>query len=482
VSATVEHTPSVVVEPRKTAIPLRGSVPWVVREAIAPRLWTKAEASGLQDLWMESNGSEGCYGGWELRFPVEAREGDQFFFELAAETAGLARGVDALVAEAFWHDAAGAQVDWDPVFFAGTAGPDVLEVGDVSGGRLYARHAVRLRCPAGATELRVRCGIRWSPAGRVRWHGWRLRPVPAAPARRLRLGVASTKPGRWVDLWTNRDHYVAQCRRAGEAGLGLVCLPELILTLGRTEKTPEDVHHAALPVPGAWLEPFQDAARRYRMGICFSTYERAGEHGEVVYNTAVLLGQGGDLIGKYRKVHLALAEARNGITAGHEFPVFDFHGIGVGMLICMDSSPAESTRILARRGAEIMLMPIAGDFRANDWKQRGERGYQFDEDRWRLIQRVHAIDNHLFTAVARNNTQGSNVTAPWGEILAYDGGREGVIWADVNVDDRRRHPTGSTMQSVLWSMRRPYTYGALADATLPAQGDSDGWHQSVAST
>ena len=42
------------------------------------------------------------------------------------------------------------------------------------------------------------------------------------------------------------------------------------------------------------------------MGICFSVYERAGEQGEVVYNTAVLLGQDGELIGTYRKVHLAL--------------------------------------------------------------------------------------------------------------------------------------------------------------------------------
>ena len=66
---------------------------------------------------------------------------------------------------------------------------------------------------------------------------------------------------------------------------------------------------------------------------------QAVERGEVVYNTAVLLGPDGELIGTYRKVHLALAEARNGVAAGHAFPVFDFHGVTVGMLICMDSTP-----------------------------------------------------------------------------------------------------------------------------------------------
>ena len=450
--------------PRGGDVPLSGAAPWVVRESIAPRVWPEACEDG-NSLWLESNGSEGCYGGWELQFALDSldlREGDELAFELRAEAHNVARGSDALVVEAFWFDSSGAPLDWDPIFYAG--------------GFPEATYAARLRCPAraagagngvGSVELRVRCGLRWSPTGSVRWHGWRLYPVAKAPARTLRLGVASAKPERWVSIEANRDHYLAQCVRAGEAGLGLVCLPELILTFGLPDKGPDDVIAAANPIPGPWLEPFQDIARRHKMGICFSAYEKAGEHGEIAYNTAVLIGQDGELIGKYRKVHLALNEARNGVAAGHELPVFDFHGIGVGMLICMDSTPQESTRILARQGAEVMLMPIMGDFRANDWKPRGERGYQWDVARWKLVQQAHAFDNHLYTAIARNNTAGSSVTAPWGEILAFDDGSQGLVWADVNVDDRRRHPTGSTMQSVLWSMRRPAVYGALTDAGEP---------------
>ncbi len=436
-------------------VPLTGVEPWIVREAIAPRMWPETCADG-DSLWLESNGSEGCYGGCELRFAVDAahvREGDAFVFEIQAEAHGVTRDADGLVVEAFWYGSDGAQLDWDPVFFAG--------------GFPEPTYSARLRCPAGAAELRVRCGIRWSPTGSVRWHGWRLYPVEKAPPRLLRLGVASAQPGKWGDMWANRDHYVAQCRRAGEAGLGLVCLPELILTAGMPNKGPDDVVNAALPIPGDWLEPFQDVARQHHMGICFSTYERAGEHGEVVYNTALLLGQEGDLIGTYRKVHLALAEARNGVAAGHDFPVYDFHGINVGMLICMDSTPLESSRILARRGAEIMLMPIMGDFRANQWKPRRESGYKWDAERWKLVQRAHAFDSHLYTAVARNQTAGSSVTAPWGEILAFDDGTQGLVYADVDLDDRRRHPTGSTMQAVIWSMRRPQVYDALTDTETP---------------
>ncbi|HEU5316974.1 MAG TPA: hypothetical protein VFX49_12770, partial [Chloroflexota bacterium] len=85
--------------PRGADVPLSGAAPWVVREEIAPRVWPEACEDG-NSLWLESNGSEGCYGGWELRFPVPAgvSEGDELVFELRAEASGLARGSDALVA------------------------------------------------------------------------------------------------------------------------------------------------------------------------------------------------------------------------------------------------------------------------------------------------------------------------------------------------------------------------------------------------
>jgi predicted amidohydrolase len=449
-----------------TALPLAAARPWVCRPEIAP--YVGREENGLR---CESNGSEGCYGGWELVFrgPWPA---ERLRFELAADGDGLPRGADSLVAEAFWHDSPDLdreQIEWDPLFLvevteSGAAtragGADGTDAAGGAGGRLHVRYANTLRVPPRATELRVRCGLRWADRGRVRWHGWRLDTAPPAPPhRRLRLGAASAQPPAGAGQAGLVAFFVEQCRRAGEAGLDLVCLPELILSYG-IARTPQAAHAAALPIPGAWMAPFQDVARRYRTGICFSVHERAGRHGETVYNTAVLFGRGGELIGTYRKVHLALAEARNGIAAGHEFPVFDFDGVTVGLAICMDSTPLETARLLARRGAEVLLMPIMGDFRATPWEAGNGR---FHQERWEAIQRAHALDNHLFVVVARNTTRGSAVTAPWGEILAWDGGDRGLVWADVDVDDVRSHPRGSTIRSVIWSMRRPALYGDLAN-------------------
>ena len=429
------------------------AVPWVCRQSIAPRVWQDADPLGL---WTESNGSEGCYGGWELLFPVGAEPGDELILELAAEAEALPRGTDELVVEAFWYDAEGAEVNWDPV---------LLDRVDAAGdSRLAVRYAKSLRFPAGAKRLGVRCGLRWSPSGRVRWHSWRLNRQATRPNRTLRLGVASGRQGRWVDLQTSIAHYVEQCRNAGQAGIDLVCLPETILSAGSPDRDPEALPGLAVPLPGSWLEPFQAVAREYRMGICFSVLERAGANDEVVYNTALLLGRDGGLIGTYRKVHLAIKEVRQGVTAGHDFPVFDFEGTTVGMGICMDSSAAETCRVLAQRGAEIMLMPIMGDFRATNWVHGNT---VFDIERWKLVQRAHAFDNHLYVVVARNVNYGSAITAPWGEILAYNDGDREVIWSDVDLDRLRSHPLGTSVQAVLSAMRRPYVYASLADTTYP---------------
>ncbi len=440
------------------AWPLGRATPWVCRESIAPRVrWEDNRAA----LWTESNGSAGCYGGWELHFPVAAQPGNMLLLELAAEATGLERGADELVVEAFWYDDTGTEVNWDPVLLD-RATTDAA-------GRLVVYYAKALRYPAGATRLAVRCGLRWSPRGRVRWHGWRLQRMAPRPPRTLRLGVASGRPDKWVSAATNLAHYVAQCRQAGAAGVDLVCLPETILSYGSPDRSPEGVHAQAVSVPGPWLEAFREVARAYRMGICFSVYERAGAHDELVYNTALLLGRDGELIGTYRKVHLALGEARQGVTAGHELPVYAFDGATVGMGICMDSSAAETARILAQRGAEIMLMPIMGDFRATRWVQHGR---EFDTERWKLVQRAHAFDNHLYVVACRNANFGSAITAPWGEIIAYNDGDRDLIWADVSLDRLRAHPLGASIQAVLSSMRRPHVYGSLADTHHPVGSPS----------
>jgi hypothetical protein len=149
---------------------LAHAVPWVSRPGIAPRAWQHGPR-----LWLESNGSDGCYGGWELVFPVPPGS-------VPPDVERLTRGPDEPVVEAFWHSPDGTEVDWEPV---GVSASSLCENGAT------VRFATRLRHPPGATRLSVRCGLRWSPRGCVAWHGWAVRWQPTPPRRRLRLGADS---------------------------------------------------------------------------------------------------------------------------------------------------------------------------------------------------------------------------------------------------------------------------------------------------
>jgi predicted amidohydrolase len=72
------------------------------------------------------------------------------------------------------------------------------------------------------------------------------------------------------------------------------------------------------------------------------------------------LGRDGKLLGKYRKVTLPREEIDGGITPGDSFPVFETDFGKIGIMICWDVYFPEPARMLALKGAEIILLPIWG--------------------------------------------------------------------------------------------------------------------------
>ena len=424
----------------KQGMPLGIIRQWKVRDAITPEI-SHNTVGGKTRLTVTSNGSAGCYGGWELVY--EPKDGTYFTFRANVSFKDLKRGIDSVSAEAFWLDENGKQIDWDPIFPAGKEAENIL----------MEKPLVR---PNAAKQLAVRIGIRWSETGSMAWSQPELSEMEPPVLRTIRLGLSSAKPATGESIEKNCKFYTNECRKAGEEGIGLVCLPEVILSFNLPEKDP---HKCAVEVPGPHIEPFQEVAKKYSMGICFSVHEK---NNELVHNTAILIGREGQLIGKYRKVHLASNEPRTGTTPGHEFPVFDFHGIAVGMNICMDSSAMESARTLARQGAEVLLLPIMGDHRASRWNMGSP---QFDFEKWLLIQRMRAMDNHIYLVATRNNSVGSGIFSPCGEVLAVNGGDRPILWADVNMDDLKQTWNGSTFKAVCWHERREPAYDPIAGGT-----------------
>ncbi|MCP5528042.1 MAG: carbon-nitrogen hydrolase family protein [Verrucomicrobiales bacterium] len=312
----------------------------------------------------------------------------------------------------------------------------------VNGPRLpggEGRFSEILVAPADATRLRLSLETRWLREGTVVWRAASVRPAEAPAPRPVKVGAVylrplNSTPERNLELWCE------QVDAAGRLGLDIVCLSEAILSVG----TPATTSAVAEPVPGPTVRRLGEAARRNRLWIVAGVMERDGP---TLYNTAVLLNRDGELAGRYRKVHLPREEWRKGITPGDDYPVFQTDFGVVGIQICYDYFFPETTRILAGRGAEIVLAPTWGTtFADADGRVEG-----------RTVCRTRARDNgvYLVTSVYDGD---SLVIDPLGRVLATSGGATGVFHATIDLAERQPLWWVGEWRSLQPRHRRPGTY------------------------
>ena len=145
------------------------------------------------------------------------------------------------------------------------------------------------------------------------------------------------------------------CGRAAAAKADLVLFPELVVHGHCTPKTWE----LAETVPdGPSARKLSEIARRHGLVISVGLSEKDRD---IVYNTQMLVGPDG-YIGKQRKLHLSRDEV-NYYKGGRDILVFDIGCCKVGTIICYDNQFPEIARVLALRGAEVLLMPHAARFK-----------------------------------------------------------------------------------------------------------------------
>jgi len=176
---------------------------------------------------------------------------------------------------------------------------------------------------------------------------------------------------------------------------------------------------------------------------------------DTIYNVADLFGPGGDLVGRYRKVHLPQYELWQ-VAAGDAFPAFETDLGWVSMLICYDQMWPESASCCAMNGAQLICHPSAAVL----------ADYQM---------RARANDNQLH--YVSSTSRHSMISSPRAEILADAGkGDPAVVWADVDLRDVT--VADENFWEYIYSgiqdhkerhlkFRRPETYGVLSEASPP---------------
>lgn len=197
----------------------------------------------------------------------------------------------------------------------------------------------------GAGEAEIRILFRLSARGKA----W---------IRQVSLVESEPAPQRWVRVaCTQGKTDLKSCEAildaVGKAGADLVLLPEY-LQGGRIEE----------PLEGPSFALMSAKAKEYRMYVAGGIV-RKDAHADLVYNTALLFDRQGRLAGTYDKVHPYSPEINEeGITPGERVPVFRTDFGKVGIMICYDSWFTDVAELLALRGAEIILFPNAGYYRA----------------------------------------------------------------------------------------------------------------------
>ena len=150
--------------------------------------------------------------------------------------------------------------------------------------------------------------------------------------------------------------------QAAEKGAQIVALQELFNLPYFPNRARDDRFlDLAEPVPGPAIDAVAEKARRHGLMIMAPVYER--EIAGVYYNTAALIGPDGDLIGKFRKMHIPhsghIIEKFYFKPGNLGFPVFETAFGKIGILICYDRHFPEAARALGLAGAELLLIPVA---------------------------------------------------------------------------------------------------------------------------
>jgi predicted amidohydrolase len=262
--------------------------------------------------------------------------------------------------------------------------------------------------------------------GRADWAGLALvRAAAAAPAGEppsFKLAALKLIPKSW-DKEANFAKLQEYARKAAAAGASLVVTPEGYLEgyVGNTkfsdDLTFERYLAVAEPIDGPYLTRARVLAAELRIHLALGFAERRGAQ---VFNTVALLSPRGELIGSYSKSHNSrVIEPFN--TDGSAFPVHATALGRIGMLVCYDRQLPETSRILAIKGAQIILVPAFG------------LGItKINED---VMMRTRAYENSVY--VAHVHPKNTFVVDPKGTIVAQEEGEhEAIVLATVTLDER----------------------------------------------
>ena len=181
--------------------------------------------------------------------------------------------------------------------------------------------------------------------------------------------------------------------RLAQKGAQLVVLQELHNSLYFCQT--EDVRNFDLAetIPGPSTEFFGALAKQLGVVIVTSLFERRAPG--LYHNTAVVMERDGSIAGKYRKMHIpddpAYYEKFYFTPGDLGFRPIDTSVGRLGVMVCWDQWYPEAARLMALRGADLLIYPTAIGYESSDTPDEQQR----QREAWTTVQRGHAVANGL---------------------------------------------------------------------------------------
>ena len=216
-----------------------------------------------------------------------------------------------------------------------------------------------------------------------------------AASTEIKLGLIQT--GVSPDPAANLKKTVALIERAAKSGARIICTQELFRSQYFCQSEDHKNFLLAEKIPGPSTDAFQKLAKKHRVVIVASLFERRASG--VYHNTAAVIDADGSLLGIYRKMHIPddpLFYEKFYFTPGDlGFKAWPTKYGKIGVLICWDQWYPEAARLTAMQGAEILFYPTAIGWHPSEKKKYGIKQH----GAWETIQRAHAVANGCYVAV-----------------------------------------------------------------------------------
>lgn len=266
------------------------------------------------------------------------------------------------------------------------------------------------------------------------------------------MRIAGIQISAGPDIERNIQRAVEMAEVAAEKEAGIICYPELFLTPWFLEREDKSLLSLAQDASSNTFKHFCDVSMSTKTVLIVPFFESAdGKY----FNSAAVIDSG-KLLGTYRKIHLPdLPQYREGFyfSAGDNgFPVFETSQGKIGVQICWDNLFPEGARVLALKGAELVLAPTAAALNTHSLWERAIAANAFTNNMFIFrVNRVGKEDGITFYGR-------SFCVDPWGEMVSeLAGSKDAIVLADI--DPKEREEAVETWGFL--KRRRPGEYGDL---------------------